>query len=63
VLSFNINLEAGVFFDDPKMVEDLKHIIEGWKKEAKPFDGTGVRFRWYDIPVAFLLRLFGFIPV
>ncbi len=63
VLSFNINLEAGVFFDDPKMVADLKLIIEGWKKEARPFDGTGVRFRWYDIPVAFLLRLFGFIPV
>lgn len=63
VLSFNVNLEAGVFFDDPKMVADLLRIIEQWKKEAKPFDGTGIKFRWYDIPVAFLLRLLGFIPV
>lgn len=63
VLSFNINLEAGVFFDNPKIVADLARIIEGWKKEAQPFDATGIKFRWYDIPVAFLLRLFGFIPV
>ena len=63
ILSFNINLEAGVFFEDPKMVADLSRIIEQWKRESTPFDGEGVKFRWYDVPVAFLLRLLGFIPV
>ena len=63
ILSFNINLEAGVFFKDPDMVRQLSLIIENWKKDAVVFDSKEAKFHWYDVPVAFLLRLLGFIPV
>lgn len=62
-LSFEWNIEAGVFFDDPAMVRDLAAIIDAWRAEALPAYRTGIRFRWYDIPMAFFLRLFGLVPV
>lgn len=62
-LSFDWNIEAGIFFSELKMVEDLKKIINGWKNEAVLFDPSKTKFHWYDIPIAFLLRLFGFLPL
>lgn len=63
ILSFNVNLEAGVFFKDPDMVRQLSLIIKDWKKDAVVFDPKGAKFHWYDVPVGFLLRLLGFIPM
>lgn len=37
-LSFDFNVESGVFFDDPGMVSDLKVIVEKWKRESTPFN-------------------------
>jgi cardiolipin synthase A/B len=62
-LSMHVNLEAGVFFEDQNMVQDLKEIIDTWKKESTVFDPKSAQFHWYDVPIAFLLRLFGFIPL
>ena len=45
------------------MVGELATIIDGWKAEAiikRPDQGT---LRWYDIPLAFFLRLAGFVPL
>ncbi len=39
-LSFDFNLEAGVFFHNPKMIKDLSNIIEQWKIDSIPFDHT-----------------------
>lgn len=36
-LSFNWNAEAGVFFENPQMVRELRRIIEVWQKTAIPF--------------------------
>lgn len=63
ILSFNWNSEAGVFFHEPDMVADLVKIIEGWKREAVLFKPGQSKFHWYDIPIAFFLRLFGFLPL
>ena len=65
IISFNWNVEAGVFFHEPDMVRDLAAIIRGWKGPAKPFSSKiyGIFFQWYDIPTAFFLRLFGFLPL
>jgi cardiolipin synthase len=63
LLSFHMNLEAGVFFEDPAMVRDLSAVIDKWKSEAKPFDPDRGVFSWYNIPLAFFLRLFGFLPL
>ncbi len=57
-LSFNWNVEASVFFDDPNMVEDLDKIISGWKNEAIIFHPEEHALRWYDAFPALLLRLF-----
>lgn len=62
-LSFNWNIEAGVFFHEPEMVRDVLGIIEEWKKGATIVRKENVRFRWYHFPIAFFLRLFGFLPL
>ena len=63
MLSFDWNIEAGVFFHEPHMVHELASIIDGWKKEAAAFHHGKISFHWYDIPIAFFLRLFGFLPL
>jgi cardiolipin synthase A/B len=63
MLSFDWNIEAGVFFHDEKMVHDLAQIINTWKAEAIAFNQKQSPFRWYDIPTAFFLRLFGLLPI
>lgn len=62
-LSFNWNIEAGLFFSEPDMVHDLLNVIDEWKKDARVIEKGEAKFRWYDFPVAFLLRLFGFLPL
>lgn len=57
-LSFDWNVEAGVFFDNPHMVRDLCVIIERWKQDAEPFSAKRHSPHWYDIVVAMILRLF-----
>ncbi len=56
-LSFEHNIEGGVFFEEKRMVEQLAAIIDTWKKEAKTLDHLP-RFRWYDVLVALLLPFF-----
>jgi cardiolipin synthase len=63
LFSFNWNIEAGVFFSDSDMVQDLSTIINGWKSESTAFNQKWDAFRWYDIPTAFFLRIFGFLPL
>lgn len=63
LLSFNWNIEAGLFFHEVDMVRDLEAIIEGWKKDAVLVTKTKSRLRFYDFPIAFFLRLFGFLPL
>lgn len=63
LLSFNLNIEAGVFFHDPKMVQELSAIVDSWKFEAKVYHPGAWTLRWYDLPLAFFLRLAGFVPL
>ena len=37
-LSFDFNAEAGLYFDDPVMIKDLREIVEKWRVSAKVFD-------------------------
>lgn len=57
-LSFDWNVEAGVFFDTPSMVHDLARIVQSWKAEAMPLAPGAIKRHWYDIVFALLLRLF-----
>lgn len=62
VLSFGWNVEAGVFFDNPRMVRDLCFIVKKWKGVAIPFTPATHPPHWYDIALALLLRLFQRTP-
>ena len=57
-LSFDWNVKAGVFFEDPRMVRDLSKIIERWKNQSTLFDLTQNPSRWYDVLVSGILRIF-----
>lgn len=56
-LSFEHNIEGGVFFEEKHMVEQLAAIIADWKKNAMPLEELP-RFHWYDVLVALLLPFF-----
>ncbi len=61
-LSFEWNVEAGVFFDNQKMVRDLCRIINVWKGDTAPFTLTTHPPHWHDIALALFLRLFQQAP-
>ena len=61
-LSFAWNAEAGIFFDDPRMVRDLNAIVNKWKMGARAFTAGAYPARWYDALLAFFVRLFQRIP-
>lgn len=62
LLSFDWNIEAGVFFEDPDMVRELSEIIIHWKAESVPFETAVMPSRWFDGAVKLLLKLFTLIP-
>lgn len=63
LFSFNFNIEAGVSFHDPRMVQELAAIVDSWKLEAKVYHPGAWTLRWYDLPLAFFLRLAGLVPL
>ena len=48
VVSFNINMEVGVFFSQKDLVNDLCRIFEHWKNEAKYFVAPFDKLRLLD---------------
>jgi phosphatidylserine/phosphatidylglycerophosphate/cardiolipin synthase-like enzyme len=62
LLSFDWNIEAGVFFEDPRMVQELSEIIIRWKAESVSFDSSAMPSRWFDEIVKIFLKLFTLIP-
>lgn len=55
--SFDFNAEVGVGFKDKGMVDDLKAIIEEWKRDSEEFTHDYFRKRWYHAPLEFLVRI------
>lgn len=48
ILSFGLNFEAGISSRQAQLVNDVKVIIDKWKKEAKPFSGKLYRLNLLD---------------
>lgn len=61
-LSFDWNVEAGIFFDDVHMIGELKEIVSEWATDAEDFETLAYLPRWYDHAIAFILRLFERTP-
>lgn len=58
ILSFNLNMEAGVFFRQRDLVIDLGHIINHWKKESTIFESPGKKLKWYDWVLIMVFKFF-----
>lgn len=61
-LSFDWNVEAGIFFEDREMVSELARIISEWSAESKEFEGGNYVTKWYDILLVSFLRIFQRTP-
>lgn len=57
-LSFEHNLETGVFFRQENMVRNLKEIMEKWKQSSDIFESPRKKSSWFDYLVAPLIRIF-----
>lgn len=57
-ISFDYNLEAGVFFIDEKMVHDLSKIMEEWKQNSIIFELSMCKKTFIDHILAPIMRLF-----
>lgn len=57
-LSFDWNAEAGIFFEETRMVHDLTKIIDNWRKDTVLFDPKQHPPHRYDHALAFMVRLF-----
>ena len=58
VLSFNMNMEAGVFFKQKQAVKDLVKLFEHWRQESIYFNGTHKKIPWYDKILIDILKIF-----
>jgi len=58
VLSFGLNLEAGVFFRQRNLIADLKKIIETWKQEGHFFQMKRPLMKLGDRFLVFILKIF-----
>ncbi len=62
LLSFHVNLEAGVFFKDSEMVQQFSDILDNWKKQSVAYAPGQSIHVWYESVLGFVLRLLGFLP-
>lgn len=58
VLSFNWNLEAGVFFRQKDLVNDLEKIINQWKAGAIVFENLEHKIKGFDRIIMIILKFF-----
>ncbi len=56
-LSFDFNAEIGVFFENEKMIADLRAIIEKWKENSVIFK-QNIRFPFWTKVFFHIIRAF-----
>jgi len=55
-LSFDYNAEAGLYFDDPSMIKDLRIIVEKWRESSKVFNPNH-KISLFDHFYSYIVRL------
>ena len=58
IMSFNWNIEVGIFFKQKDLVRDLQKIIEKWRLAALDFSASGRKMNFGDKILAVILKLF-----
>jgi len=57
LLSFNINMEIGIFFHNKELLGQLLKTIAQWKKNSISFQPDKYRLRWLDYFILMLLKI------
>jgi len=58
ILSFNLNMEAGVFSRQKKLVNDLNNIFTHWRNESIFFTASGKKIKFFDRILIAIFKLF-----
>lgn len=56
--SFDFNIEASLSFERGDMVNDLRLIIDEWKKDSTPFEDEKHAYKWYYRPLEIVFAFF-----
>lgn len=57
-LSFELNSEVGIFFNDKSALNEISKIIVNWKKDAVSFDNKIYKIQWLDYILYPIISLF-----
>ncbi len=57
-LSFDLNSEIGIFFNNTKAVNEISAIISYWKKDSEVFDTCVYKMHWFDYILSPFVKLF-----
>lgn len=57
-LSFELNSEVGIFFNQPIALHKILDIIRSWKKDTTLFDTKTYKMRWYDYILYLIIKVF-----
>ena len=58
VLSFGLNMEAGIFFRQKDIINSLRHLINKWKNGAILFLPKDQKIFWWDHFLISIFKLF-----
>ena len=58
ILSFGFNMEAGIFFRQKNIINDLGHLIERWKKESELFQSGLKKISFKDKLLIAIFKIF-----
>jgi len=56
-LSFEINYEAGIFFKEKGLLQELSIIFEKWKRNSQPFEPKNYKMRVIDYAVLAITKI------
>ncbi|MBK5215732.1 MAG: phosphatidylserine/phosphatidylglycerophosphate/cardiolipin synthase family protein [Candidatus Pacebacteria bacterium] len=57
-LSFELNSEVGIFFNDPDALQKIFEIINEWKKGAVLFETKNYKMNWLDYFLYLIIKVF-----
>lgn len=57
-LSFEINTEAGLFFQNKKLINELSTVINNWKKKSIRFNTAKYKMRLIDYVIMIIVKIF-----
>ncbi len=57
ILSFELNIEAGVFFREKKLVQEILNVTELWKKNSSKFKPSHYKMKMIDWIILALLKM------